>query len=79
MPDNTMTPLLTPNSSPPSSLPHRSFLLNREQAVQYLNQLDRVFVCDGYAGWDPEVSCTGVRQCAVSACMHCRMLGVWLY
>ncbi len=29
--------------------------MNRETAVQYLNCLDRIFVFDGYAGWDPEV------------------------
>ena len=31
-------------------------MLNRERAVDYLNMLDRLFVFDGYAGWDPEVS-----------------------
>lgn len=34
----------------------RTFLLNRERAVDYLNMLDRLYVFDGYAGWDPEVS-----------------------
>lgn len=33
----------------------RTFLLNRERAVDYLNMLDRLYVFDGYAGWDPEV------------------------
>lgn len=37
----------------------RTFLLNRERAVDYLNMLDRLYVFDGYAGWDPEVSCVG--------------------
>ena len=36
--------------------PCRTFLLNRERAVDYLNMLDRLYVFDGYAGWDPEVS-----------------------
>lgn len=34
----------------------RTFLLNRERAVDYLNMLDRLYVFDGYAGWDPVVS-----------------------
>src|SRR5688572_23104234 len=29
-----------------------SFLINRERAVDYLNTRDRVYVVDGYAGWD---------------------------
>ena len=33
----------------------RTFLLNRERAVDYLNMLDRIYVFDGFAGWDPEV------------------------
>lgn len=37
----------------------RTFLLNRERAVDYLNMLDRLYVFDGYAGWDPEVSFAG--------------------
>lgn len=32
----------------------RSFLLNRETAVSYLNSLHHVFVFDGFANWDPE-------------------------
>jgi phosphoenolpyruvate carboxykinase (ATP) len=30
-----------------------TFLLNRQRAIDYLNTRDRVYVCDGYAGWDP--------------------------
>lgn len=37
----------------------RTFLLNRERAVDYLNMLDRLYVFDGYAGWDPEVHFLG--------------------
>jgi phosphoenolpyruvate carboxykinase (ATP) len=33
--------------------PH-SFLVNRERAVDYLNTRDRLYVVDGYAGWDPK-------------------------
>lgn len=32
----------------------RTFSLNRERAVDYLNHLERLYVCDGYACWDPE-------------------------
>ena len=42
-----------------SPIPCRTFVLNRERAVDYLNMLERLYVFDGYAGWDPEVSqCT---------------------
>ena len=34
----------------------RSFLMNRDTAISYLNSLDRVYVFDGFANWDPEVS-----------------------
>jgi len=30
-----------------------SFMINRERAIDYLNTRDRVYVVDGYAGWDP--------------------------
>ena len=30
-------------------------MLNRERAVDYLNMLERLYVFDGFAGWDPEV------------------------
>ena len=36
-------------------MPCRTFVLNRERAVDYLNMLERIYVFDGYAGWDPEV------------------------
>ncbi len=31
----------------------RSFLINRQRALDYLNTRKRIFVFDGYAGWDP--------------------------
>jgi hypothetical protein len=43
------------NGSPNYEMDERTFLLNRERAVDYLNMLDRLYVFDGYAGWDPEV------------------------
>ena len=35
--------------------PCRTFLLNRERAVDYLNMLERLYIFDGFAGWEPEV------------------------
>jgi phosphoenolpyruvate carboxykinase (ATP) len=34
-------------------LDSHSFLINHERAVDYLNTRDRLYVVDGYAGWDP--------------------------
>jgi len=33
--------------------PH-AFMVNRERAVDYLNTRERLYVVDGYAGWDPK-------------------------
>ncbi|KAL1923158.1 uncharacterized protein VTP21DRAFT_9534 [Calcarisporiella thermophila] len=30
------------------------FMINRERAIDYLNTRDRLYVFDGFAGWDPE-------------------------
>jgi len=35
-------------------LPEHSFMINRERAIDYLNTRQRVYVIDGYAGWDPK-------------------------
>ncbi len=32
----------------------QSFLINRERAIDYLNTRDRLYIVDGYAGWDPK-------------------------
>lgn len=40
--------------SPNIEMDDRSFVLNRERAVDYLNMLERLYVFDGFAGWDPE-------------------------
>jgi len=34
-------------------LTERSFLINRQRAIDYLNTRKRIFVFDGFAGWDP--------------------------
>jgi ATP-dependent phosphoenolpyruvate carboxykinase len=31
-----------------------SFQINRERACDYLSSRERIYVVDGYAGWDPE-------------------------
>ncbi|KAJ3286839.1 Protein kinase C-like 1 [Borealophlyctis nickersoniae] len=31
-----------------------SFMVNRERAIDYLNTRDRLYVFDGFAGWDPK-------------------------
>ncbi|MEQ1568557.1 MAG: phosphoenolpyruvate carboxykinase (ATP) [Myxococcota bacterium] len=50
-----------PNSAPDVwwgsvniKMDERSFLINRERAIDYLNTKDRLFVMDGFAGWDPK-------------------------
>jgi hypothetical protein len=63
VPKSLVTPAALPrgrwnkdgNGSPNYEMDERTFLLNRERAVDYLNMLDRLYVFDGYAGWDPEV------------------------
>ena len=40
------------NGSPNFEMDEHTFLLNRERAVDYLNMLERIYVFDGYAGWD---------------------------
>lgn len=35
-------------------LTERSFLINRQRAIDYLNTRKRIFVFDGFAGWDPQ-------------------------
>ncbi len=32
----------------------QSFVINRERAIDYLNTRDRLYVVDGFAGWDPK-------------------------
>ncbi|MCX5745101.1 MAG: phosphoenolpyruvate carboxykinase (ATP) [Proteobacteria bacterium] len=32
----------------------QSFVINRERAIDYLNTRERLYVVDGFAGWDPE-------------------------
>ena len=43
----------------------RTFVLNRERAVDYLNMLERLYVFDGFAGWDPEVGALTPTLCNI--------------
>ena len=38
--------------SPNIKMDKNTFLINRESAIDYLNNLDKVFIFDGFAGWD---------------------------
>ena len=40
------------NNSPNINMSQKDFTINRETAICYLNNLDNVYVFDGYAGWD---------------------------
>jgi phosphoenolpyruvate carboxykinase (ATP) len=40
--------------SPNIKMDEPTFLKNRETAICFLNMQDRLFVIDGYAGWDPK-------------------------
>eukprot|EP01026_Neomeris_dumetosa_P048454 TRINITY_DN41944_c0_g1_i1.p1 TRINITY_DN41944_c0_g1~~TRINITY_DN41944_c0_g1_i1.p1 ORF type:complete len:642 (+),score=74.44 TRINITY_DN41944_c0_g1_i1:267-1928(+) len=40
--------------SPNMEMDEKTFLINRERAVDYLNSLERVYVFDGLVNWDPE-------------------------
>lgn len=51
----------------------RTFLLNRERAVDYLNMLDRIYVFDGFAGWDPEVRLLCCPECVLVASSRARV------
>jgi phosphoenolpyruvate carboxykinase (ATP) len=42
--------------SPNLPVDTRTFLSLRQTAVDFLNSQDRVYVVDGFAGWDPRVS-----------------------
>jgi phosphoenolpyruvate carboxykinase (ATP) len=35
-------------------LDEHTFMINRERAIDYLNTCERLYVVDGFAGWDPE-------------------------
>lgn len=54
-------------------LTEKSFMINRQQARDYLNIRPKIYVTDGYAGWDPRyrlkirVICGSKVSCAVYA------------
>jgi len=47
-------------------LTHNAFMVNRERAIDYINTRQRVYVVDGYAGWDSNFRCR-VRVICVRA------------
>jgi hypothetical protein len=55
----------------------RSFNLNRETAVSYLNSLERVFVFDGYANWDTEVGARAAGRAAARPQGACHRPAYW--
>lgn len=60
-------------ASPNNPLDARTFLTNRERAVDYLNTLDRVYVVDAFVNWDPQVrmhACHHAQQHASQAWLH---------
>lgn len=40
--------------SPNIKMDEKTFLINRETSICYLNSMDKVYVFDGFAGWDKE-------------------------
>lgn len=42
------------NTSPNYKMDPKSFLINRETAINYLNHQNKLFVVDAFAGWDKE-------------------------
>ncbi|BAB10675.1 phosphoenolpyruvate carboxykinase (ATP) (EC 4.1.1.49) [Arabidopsis thaliana] len=52
--DTTEAELWWGKGSPNIEMDEKTFLVNRERAVDYLNSLDKVFVNDQYLNWDPE-------------------------
>jgi ATP-dependent phosphoenolpyruvate carboxykinase len=55
------------SGSPNYEMDERSFLLNRETAVSYLNSLHHVFIFDGYANWEPSARIKVRNSCTKPA------------
>lgn len=49
---NTDPEIWWDDCSPNISMQDHTFLINRETAINYLNMQDKLFVFDGFAGWD---------------------------
>lgn len=58
VPGGTVAPA-SPHPLHPPSCTRSSFVLNRERAVDFLNLQSRLYVFDGFAGWDAEVRRAG--------------------
>jgi hypothetical protein len=63
-----------------TKLSEHAFLINHERAVDYLNTRERLYVFDGYAGWDPKYRCVThlfivfFCFCHHPVSIHCRQL-----
>ena len=50
-------------------MPRSTFRNNRETAIDFLNAVDRIYVVDAYANWDPKVDgCGCCRHCNATQC-----------
>lgn len=56
----------------------QAFMINRERAIDYINTRDRVYVVDGFAGWDPKYRirvrvfcCRAYHALCVTVPAHC--------
>jgi phosphoenolpyruvate carboxykinase (ATP) len=47
-----------PKKSPNMPLSEKSYLINRNRAVSYLNTVPQIFIVDGYASWDERYKIT---------------------
>ena len=52
--DNNTEDVWWDENSPNIKIDEHNFLINRETAICFLNNQDRLYVFDGYAGWDLE-------------------------
>ena len=52
--DNNTKDICWGDNSPNIMMDANTFLINRETAICYLNNLDNIFVFDGYAGWNQD-------------------------
>lgn len=47
-----------PKKSPNMPLSEKSYMINRNRAVSYLNTVPQIFIVDGYASWDDRYKIT---------------------
>ena len=66
------------------AIEERTFAANRERAIDYLNTLDKLYVVDGFGGWDPNeqikvrIICTRpITRCSCGICSFGRLMSNW--